>query len=50
MPELLEEKSLDPTPLLQHTLGLDEAVEAFELAKQPEVLKVILQIDARGEV
>ena len=35
--ELLEEKNLDPTPLLQHTLGLDEALKAFELAGHPEV-------------
>ncbi len=48
--ELLEEKNLDPTPLLQHTLGLDEALKAFELAGHPEVLKVTLQIDACGKM
>ena len=46
--ELLQEKKLDPTPLLQHALSLDEALKAFELAEHPEVLKVTLQIAGRG--
>ena len=41
--ELLKQRRVDPTPLVQDTLPLNQALTAFELAKQPEVLKVLLQ-------
>ena len=40
--ELLSEKRVDPTPLLQYRFPLEDAVEAFETAQKPGVLKVIL--------
>ena len=39
---LLHEKRVDPTPLLQYRFPLESAVEAFETAQKPGVLKVIL--------
>ena len=40
--ELLSEKRVDPTPLAQYRFPLKDAVEAFETAQKPGVLKVIL--------
>ncbi|PYV40480.1 MAG: hypothetical protein DMG06_20235 [Acidobacteria bacterium] len=34
---------IDPTKLLHRTLPLERALEAFELARQPGVPKVLLQ-------
>jgi threonine dehydrogenase-like Zn-dependent dehydrogenase len=41
--ELLEAKEVTPTRLVHHTLPLDQALRAFDLAQQPGVLKVLLQ-------
>ena len=41
--ELLKQRRIDPTLLVQDTLPLNQALTAFELAKQPEVLKVLLE-------
>jgi threonine dehydrogenase-like Zn-dependent dehydrogenase len=41
--EFLEAKKVTPTRLVQHTLPLDQALRAFDLAQQPGVLKVLLQ-------
>src|SRR5262249_17276453 len=41
--QLLEAKKVTPTRLVQHTLPLDQALQAFDLAQQPGVLKVLLQ-------
>ncbi len=38
---LLREKRVDPTPLVQYRFPLEAAVEAFETAQKPEVLKMI---------
>ncbi len=40
---LLSSKKVQPGRLVQHTLPLAQAVQAFELARQPGVLKVLLQ-------
>ena len=40
---LLAKKTIHPVRLLQHTLPLQEGLRAFELAKQPGVLKVLLE-------
>src|SRR6185503_9721145 len=40
---LLEKRVLHPTRLLQHTLSLQQGLRAFELARQPGVLKVALE-------
>jgi threonine dehydrogenase-like Zn-dependent dehydrogenase len=39
---LLAQRTIHPLRLLQHTLPLWQGLEAFELAKQPGVLKVVL--------
>ena len=39
----LKEKKIDPTKLLHHSLALERSLEAFQLARQPGVLKVLLQ-------
>jgi len=41
--QLLRQKKVEPTRQLQHSLPLDQALEAFELARQSGVLKVVLQ-------
>jgi len=41
--ELLQTRKVTPTRLVQHTLRLDEALQAFHLAQKPGVLKVLLQ-------
>jgi threonine dehydrogenase-like Zn-dependent dehydrogenase len=41
--DLLEKRSIHPSRLLQHTLPLHRGLEAFELAQQSGVLKVVLQ-------
>lgn len=41
----LEDRSVDPTPLVDHVVPLGDAVRAIELARAPGVLKVL--IDAR---
>ncbi len=43
--ELLERRRIHPARLLQYTLPLSRTLEAFELASQPGVLKVMLQPD-----
>jgi len=40
---LLQAKKVHPTRLVQHTLPLEQALQAFDLARQPGVLKVLLQ-------
>jgi len=40
---LLQTKNVDPARLVKHTLPLDRALQAFELAQQPGVLKVLLR-------
>lgn len=40
---LLQAKKVHPTRLVQHTLPLDQALQAFDLAQQPGGLKVLLQ-------
>ena len=40
---LLAERKIRPTLLLQHSLPLQEGIRAFELARQPGVLKVVLE-------
>jgi threonine dehydrogenase-like Zn-dependent dehydrogenase len=40
---LLQAKKVHPIRLVQHTLPLDQALQAFDLAQQPGVLKVLLQ-------
>jgi len=39
---LLEQKAVDPTPLIDAEYPLDRAIEAFELAHKPGVLKVLI--------
>jgi alcohol dehydrogenase len=41
--QLLRDKKVDPARLLQHSFPLGQALEAFELARQSGVLKVVLQ-------
>jgi threonine dehydrogenase-like Zn-dependent dehydrogenase len=41
--QLLRDKKVDPTRLLQHSFPLGQALEAFEMAGQSGVLKVVLQ-------
>jgi threonine dehydrogenase-like Zn-dependent dehydrogenase len=41
--KLLQTRKVTPTRLVQHTLRLDEALHAFDLAQKPGVLKVLLQ-------
>lgn len=41
----LEDRSVDPTPLVDHVVPLGDAVRAIELARTPGMLKVL--IDAR---
>lgn len=40
---LLGNRSVHPVRLVQHTLPLQQGLKAFELAKQPGVLKVVLE-------
>jgi alcohol dehydrogenase len=40
---LLGKKTIQPLRLLQHTLPLQQGLKAFELARQPGVLKVLLE-------
>jgi threonine dehydrogenase-like Zn-dependent dehydrogenase len=40
---LLKAKNVQPMRLVHHTLPLARALQAFDLARQPEVLKVLLQ-------
>jgi threonine dehydrogenase-like Zn-dependent dehydrogenase len=41
--QLLRDKKVDPARLLQHSFPLGQALEAFEMAGQSGVLKVVLQ-------
>lgn len=40
---LLEQKAVDPSPLIDAEYSLARAVEAFELAKRPGVIKVLIR-------
>jgi threonine dehydrogenase-like Zn-dependent dehydrogenase len=40
---LLEQKAVDPSPLIDAEYSLARAVEAFELAKRPGILKVLIR-------
>ena len=41
--QLLESKKIHPARLLQHRFPLNDAIQAFEIAQQPGVLKVLMQ-------
>jgi 2-desacetyl-2-hydroxyethyl bacteriochlorophyllide A dehydrogenase len=40
---MLAAGTVDPTPLVTHHLGLDQAVEAYEIYDRREALKIVLQ-------
>jgi len=40
---LLEQKTVDPTPLIDAEYPLARAAEAFEMARRPGVLKVLIR-------
>ncbi|HTH38806.1 MAG TPA: alcohol dehydrogenase catalytic domain-containing protein [Pyrinomonadaceae bacterium] len=42
---LLEDKKIDPTPLISDECALEDGVEAFDRAKEKGVLKVLLRMD-----
>jgi threonine dehydrogenase-like Zn-dependent dehydrogenase len=39
---LIEAGKLDPTPLVTHHMGLDDAAEAYEIYDRHEALKIVL--------
>jgi len=41
---LLQQRAVDPAPLIHATLPLDEGARAFELAARPGALKVLLTL------
>ncbi|MCS7011123.1 MAG: alcohol dehydrogenase catalytic domain-containing protein [Anaerolineales bacterium] len=41
---LLEQKEVDPTPLLEKRLPLSQALEAYQAAQQPGTLKIVLEV------